>query len=267
MKIERRRARRVSGRRIPAFRWENLESRTLLSAATETFSAPDLSGLIAEARAGRDTAPAGINDMVSALQSQLESGPLADLTSGTVDSDGFVQEVQSLESSYEQAADSQLSPEFPNVDELITEQGQMVVADVIALNQQSAAGLISSSDFATDAADAISALTGGPIAALDTSLSAFVTMTNDFESELSAVAQSLGTGASPALTVPQAENMVNAESNAYLASINAGLKVSHGNVAQSVAGAVDNLLESVSELNSSDATSAQNGLEERHHDF
>ena len=108
--------------------------------------------------------------MEQALETQLTSGPLADLTSGAVDGDGFVSEVQGLESSYEQDLDQQLSPEFPNVDEILKLQGQQVVADVIALNQQDdrRAHLELRLRRATPKS-AIDSLTSGPINALNTS--------------------------------------------------------------------------------------------------
>ena len=97
---------------------EGLETRTLLTAA-ETFTGPSLIDLILLARQGKDTAPAAIERMLQSLETQLTGGPLADLGSGAVDGNGFVQEVQSLESSYEQNVDQQLSPEFPNVDKIL----------------------------------------------------------------------------------------------------------------------------------------------------
>ena len=151
---------------------EALEARTMLTAA-ETFTGPSLADLISLARQGKDTAPAGINRMLQSLETQLTDGPLADLSSGAVDGDGFVQEVQSLESSYEQNVDQQLSPEFPNVDEILKLAGQAIVADVISLNQQNTVGLISSSDLITDAQTAIDSVTDGPILSLGTPLSGY----------------------------------------------------------------------------------------------
>ena len=92
---------------------EASRGRALLSTATETFNGPSLSGLIQQAEQGKDTSPQVINQMLSALEGQLTGGPLADLSAGTVDGDGFVVEVQSLETSFEANVDQQLSPEFP----------------------------------------------------------------------------------------------------------------------------------------------------------
>ncbi len=82
---------------------ELLEDRQLLATATvtgPTFVSPSLSRLIAEANHGINTGPAVINTMLSALQTQLIDGPLADLNRGTVDGNGFITESQDLVSSY-----------------------------------------------------------------------------------------------------------------------------------------------------------------------
>ena len=103
--LSRRKSQRVVG-------VEALEERTMLTAA-ETFTGPSLADLISFARQGTDTAPAGINRMLQSLETQLTDGPLSDLSSAAVDGNGFVQEVQSLESSYEQNVVQQLSPNSP----------------------------------------------------------------------------------------------------------------------------------------------------------
>ena len=107
-KSESQSARRGRTRR-QVFVVEALEDRRLLS-TTETFTGPSLSGLITLAWQGKDTSKAAINTMLTALESQLTSGPLADLNAGTVDGNGFVAEVQSLVKSYDQNVDQQLLP-------------------------------------------------------------------------------------------------------------------------------------------------------------
>jgi hypothetical protein len=178
------------GSRRRSIHAEALEPRVLLTTA-ETFSGPSLTDLIVMARRGIDTAPAAINRMESSLESQLTKGPLADLNSAAVDGAGFVQEVQSMETSYEQNVDRQLLPEFPHVDEILKLAGQAVVAEAISLNQQETIGLISSSNLATDAQTAIDALTRGPIDSLGTPLSGYSTATRSFEAELNTLAQNL----------------------------------------------------------------------------
>src|SRR6516162_6439701 len=61
---------------------ERLESRALMAVATEAFAPPDLSGLITQAFEGVNTSAAAISTMLTALETQLENGPLADLTAG-----------------------------------------------------------------------------------------------------------------------------------------------------------------------------------------
>src|SRR6516165_110738 len=101
-----------SARRGRIFLVEALESRQLLSTTTEVFNGPSLSGLIAQAFEGKNTSRAAIKTMLTALQTQLTSGPLADLNSGTVDGDGFITESQILIASYNQNVDQQLLPHF-----------------------------------------------------------------------------------------------------------------------------------------------------------
>src|SRR5208337_642000 len=139
---ERQDARRGRRRR---FLVESLENRQLLATATvagPTFVSPSLSGLIAEANRGVNTGPAVINTMLSALQTQLTNGPLADLNSTAVDGSGFVTESQDLVSSYSQSVTQQLSPRFTHIDQILQLQGQRIVADLASLNQQNDTGLI-----------------------------------------------------------------------------------------------------------------------------
>ena len=243
-------------RRGRQFRLESLESRALLATTAETFNGPSLSDLIQQAQDGQDTAPAAISRMEKALQTQLTRGPLADLKSGAVDGNGFVSEVQSLESSYEQNLDQQLSSEFPDVDEILKLQGQQVVANVIALNQQSAVGLISSTDFASDAKSAINSLTSGPINALDTPLSGYTSTTQDLVSDIAYLDQSLSSTASPSLTPAQAMAAAIATTQAYQADIHAGLQVLHPHASRAVDAAVSTLESAETGIAQDDASTA-----------
>jgi hypothetical protein len=249
-------------RRVLSLGPESLETRALLSTATETFTGPSLTDLIQQARSGKDTAPAAFSRMEQALQTQLTSGPLADLNAGTVAGNGFVAEVQGLEASYEQDVDQQISTEFPNVDAIMKLQGQRVVADVIALNQGATVGLISNTTLASDARTAIDALTGGSINALDTTLGGYTSTTQTFESSLNAVAQALGSSASPSpsLTPAQASATALAETQAYQANIHAGLQVLHPNVSSSVDAAVSALETAESGIAQDTAATAQSAL-------
>ena len=234
---------------------ESLEDRALLS--TVAFNPPDLKPLIALAHEGENTAAATINKMISSLQSQLLSGPLADLNASTVDGNGFVAEVQSLAASYEANADTQLSPAFPNVDQLIKLQGQRIVADVISLNQQSTVGLITSAQLATEAEAAINALTGGPLYALETPTSAYVTTTQDFEANLGTLTATLSTGTTPSLTIQQVSTTLTAEAEAYRNDLHSALQVTHPNISSQVDEAVDTLESTVSTIAQSGTADAQ----------
>ena len=113
-------------------------------------------------------------------------------------------------------------PEFPNVDTLLQLEGQRIVADETALNQQSSVGLLSSSDFAAEAQTAINSLTGGPLLSLGTPLSGYATATQNFESNLQnprAESELLGDDAPGRRAV---STTLQAETVAYDADIHAG---------------------------------------------
>ena len=233
----------------------------MLSASVLTFSGPSLSDLIALARQGEDTSVAGINRMVQALESQLTSGPLADLNAGTVDSSGFVTEVQSLVASYAQNVDSQLLPDFPNIDTLLNLQGERIVADETSLNQQTSVGLLSSSEFATQAQTAINSLTDGPLFSLQTPLSGYATATENFESGLNALAESLGSSATTPLTPAQVSATVLAEAVAYQADIHAALQVTHPNISNTVDQAILELGTAANSIATETSSVAQTDLQ------
>jgi len=259
MNFQRKNAQRKRAGQRRVFRVEALEERALLAATGETFSGPSLNDLIILARQGQDTAPAAINRVLQSLESQLTSGPLADLTAGTVDGNGFVTEVQSLEASYAQYVDQQLSPAFPNVDTLLKLQGERIVADMTSLNQQNSVGLISDSQAVTDAQAAIKSLTGGPLFSLGTPLSGYVTATQNFESELNTLAQSLSSSATTPLAPADVSATMLAETAAYQTDIHAALQVTHPNISNTVDLAVyslGNTALSIASETSSDAQSS-----------
>jgi hypothetical protein len=231
-----------------------------MAGASETFNGPSLNDLIQLARQGHDTAPAAINRMLQALQSQLISGPLGDFSSGAVDGNGFVVEVQNLEASYEQNVDQQLSPEFPNVDELLKLQGQRMVSDAIALNQLNTVGLISDTDLGTDAQTAFTTLTAGPIFSLGTPISAYISATNTFESNLNTLVQSLSSSATTPLTPAEVSATVLAEASAYQTNLHTGLQVTHPNISSMVDTAVINLGTAASGIASDSSSDAQTAL-------
>ena len=241
--------------RCQTFIVEALEDRRLL--VSSAFTGPSLSGLIAQAWQGKDTSKAAISSMQSALQSQLTNGPLADLNAGTVDGNGFVAEVQSLVQSFDQNVDQQLLPHFVNIDDMLRLQGQQVVAQVTALNQQDSLGLIS--DLGTQAATAINSLTAGPIYSLGTPVSAYVKATQNFETAVNALSQDLTSSTSTA-SITDIGNTVLAEAEAYRAVMLAGLQVTHPNIASSVNQAVTTLGDAVYALDQTDTATAQSQL-------
>ena len=205
MSTQRRESKGRRGARGRVFLLEHLEDRRLLATA---FTGPSLSGLISQAYHGKDTAEAAIKTMLSALQTQLTDGPLADLNSGVVDGNGFVSEVQSLVASFNQNVDQQLLPHFTHIDNMLKLQGQQVVANLVSLNQQSTVnpqgtvvGLTSPDNLPTQAGAAINTLTSGPIHSLNTPVSAYRTATQSFETDLGTVTDSSAPRATP-LSLP-----------------------------------------------------------------
>jgi hypothetical protein len=238
--------------------FEALESRQLLESTS--FTAPSLSGLITQASHGVDTSQAVIKTMLSALQTQLKSGPLADLNAGTVDGNGFVAEVQSLVQSYDQNVDQQLLPKFANIDDLLKLQGQRIVADMASLNQQATVGLTTSADLSTQAQTAINSLTAGPIFSLDTPASAYVTRTQNFETDLNTLASSLTSASSSGPTIADIGTTLLAEAEAYRADMFAGLQVTHPNISNTVDQAVNTLENAESSLDQTDSSTAGSQL-------
>ncbi len=247
MKSQRRDSQRRRAGRGRVFGVEALERRALLAASSETFSLPStLDILIVEARRGKDTAGAAIYQVLSSLESQLTSGPSADLAAGTVDGNGYVTEVQSMYTSYAQAINGKLLPEFPNIDTLLLLQGQRSVTDASSLNQQNTVGLITDSEFATEAQTAINSLTAGPLYSLHTPLSGYSTATQSFETDLSDIAA--GLTASAPLTPAEASTTMLAESVAYQANIHAALQVTHPSISNTVDQAVASLISTANSI-------------------
>jgi hypothetical protein len=260
MSIKRTDEHRTKTRRARDLRVEALEPRALLTASAETFNPPSLTTLIQQALAEhhrQNTAPAVIDTMLESLQTQLTSGPLADLIAGTVNSTDFVTEVQNLETSFEANVDLQLSPRFPNVDKLLKLQGQRIVAEVSSLNQQNSVGLITNANLPADAAFAINSLSAGPIFALNTPLSAGVTTTTNFETNLKTLVSALSTGATPSLTLAQVNTTLQAEADAYQAASDSALLVTHPNIAAIVDSAVTTLETASTTIANAGGTNAQ----------
>ena len=240
---------------------EHLEDRRLLATAAEPFTGPSLSGLISQAFHGKDTAQATIKTMLSALQTQLTDGPLTALSSGAVKGNVFVSEAQSLVASYNQNVDQQLLPHFTHIDNMLKLQGQQVVANLVSLYQQSTVGtpttLILSGYLPLQAGAAINTLTKGPIYSLNTPVSGYVTATQTFETNLGVVANTLSSTATPTLTLPQVSTTIQGEAEAYRASMDAGLQVTHSNLSSTVNAAVTTLEDTVITIANANSSTAQ----------
>ena len=246
MSTQRRESKGRRGARGRVLLLEHLEDRRLLATAAEAFTGPSLSGLISQAFHGKDTAEAAIKTMLSALQTQLTAGPLADLNSSAVDGNGFITEVQSLVTSYNQNVDQQLLPHFTHIDNMLKLQGQQVVANLVSLNQQSTVGtppLISSDSLPTLAGAAINTLTRGPIFSLNTPVSAYVTATQSFETDLGTVTDLLSATTPPSLT--DVSTTIQAEAEAYRASMTPVSRSLSPNISSTVNAAVTTLESSV----------------------
>jgi len=257
MSTQRRESRGRRGARGRIFLLERLEDRRLLATTTEAFTGPSLSGLITQAFEGKNTSQAAIKTMLTALQTQLTSGPLAVLNSPTGNGNVFITEVQSLVASYNQNVDLQLLPHFTHIDNMLKLEGQQVVANLVSLNQQSTVGLISSGDLPTQAGAAINTLTGGPIYSLNTPVSAYVKATQNFEIDLGTVADALSTTAPVPLKLPQVSTTIQAEAEAYRASMDAGLQVTHPDLSSTVNASVTTLESTVIAIANANSSTAE----------
>ena len=104
-------------------------------------------------------------------------------------------------------------------------------------------GLTSPGNLPTQAGAAINTLTGGPIFSLKTPVSAYVTATQTFETDLGTVADQLSS--TTPLTLTDVSTTIQAEAEAYRASMDAGLQVTHTNLSTTVNSAVTTLESSV----------------------
>ena len=252
-------SRSTSKRRSAAsdFRCEALESRELL--ATAAFVAPDLSPYIVAALHGRNTGAATIQRMLSSLQGQLNSGPLAALTAGTDTQATFATDVNNLVVGYQASVAQQLSPRFPNITNILTLQGTKVESLIAADEAQLAAGLITPATFQSQASLAINSLNGSALSPLNAPNSAFAQATKQLETQLNLLPPTLATGATPFLTIQQVQTVVNAEAKAYHDALAASL-VTHPNVESRVNSAVTTLTNSVANIAAGTPTSESSML-------
>ena len=99
--------------------------------------------------------------------------------------------------------------------------------------------MTSSANLPTQAGAAINTLTGGPIYSLNTPVSAYVTETQSFETDLGTVTDQLS--ATTPLSLTDVSTTIQAEAEAYRASMDAGLQVTHPGLSSTVNAAVTTL--------------------------
>ena len=104
---------------------------------------------------------------------------------------------------------------------------------------------------------AINTLTGGPIFSLNTPVSAYVTATQSFETDLGVVANTLSSTATTPLTLTDVSTTIQAEAEAYRASMDAGLQVTHPGLSSTVNAAVTTLEDTVETIASANSSTAQ----------
>jgi hypothetical protein len=245
---------------------ETLEGRTLLAASLQTFLAPSVADLMRLGTFGINTGPAAIQRFVNSLQSQLNSGPLANLNDFSIIDHEFVEEVQSLKLSFEQSIDTEFQSSAPNIDQLIKLQGQRISADMVAAYRENTADVYASMPLASQAQTAFQSLSTQALFSLGTPLKAFASMTESFETNLNNLAISLGpiiVGPGPPLqplVLFVANDTLIAESEAYRADLHAALQVTHPVLSNAVDKAVDNLENSFSNVDQNNDPIAQQQL-------
>jgi hypothetical protein len=191
------------------------------------------------------------------LRTQLTTGPLDDLNSGAVDGNGFITEVQSVVASYVKSVDQKFLPHLKTIDQLLKLQGQRIVANLVSLNQQSTVGMFDSNALALVSGGAINALTAGPIYSLNNPVSANVITTQNFETNLQALARTLSASSSNPLSIADVIITLQAEAEAYRSDIHASLQVTHPFISSEVDNAVTTLENAVIEIAASNSSTAQ----------
>ena len=112
----------------------------------------------------------------------------------------------------------------------------------------------------TQAGAAINTLTGGPIFSLNTPVRAYVTATQTFETDLGVVANTLSSTAPTPLTLPEVGTTIQAEAEAYRASMDAGLQVTHPNLSSTVNAAVTTLEDTVITIANANSSTAESDI-------
>lgn len=223
---------------------ESLESRQLL-AATVGGVAPSV---------------VVIRRSLADLQSQLRTGPLADLSSGAVNGDDFISEVQIVQADWKQGIDKKYLPRFRAINDLLTLQGQRIVANLVSLNEQAVAGMYDGNAQAMVSGAAINALTSGPIYSLNNPVSANIVTTQIFEENLAALARAMDPTNPNALTIEEVSLTLQAEAESYRADMYAALLLSHPGIADKIGGAINTLEATVLAIAADDSATAQSDV-------
>jgi len=221
-------------------RIESLEDRSLL--ATSVFVAPNISDLIAAANRGQNTSQATINREISALQSQLRSGPLADLNSSTGTQAAFVSETNALVASFNQVVDGQLLPRYPNVDAQTKSQGARVQSNFLAQNASNPGGGGTTTPSTTFVAPNISGLLAAAARGQNTSVTTINT-------ELTALRNQLTTAYNASTSLSQGSTAITGILTSFNQAIDAQIRPRFANVA--------NIIELSSAKVAADLTSLQ----------
>ena len=100
-------------------------------------------------------------------------------------------------------------------------------------------------------------MTEGPIFSLDTPVRAYVTATQTFETDLGFLTDALS---SSALALSDVGTTIQAEAEAYRASMDAGLQVTHPNISSTVNAAVTTLEDTVETIVSADSSTAESDV-------
>ncbi len=215
-------------KRSSVLSFESLETKALMATSTAAiatgFTGVDLSGFTFRAAVlHENTSGATISKAENALQSQITSNALVALQAGTLVPADFQTSVNNIVNSYQTNIDQQLLPRFKNIDAILDGQAQTIQQTIAALNTQLTAGLITTATYTTEAAQAVNAITGGPLFPLNTPTSGLATATKALETQLNLLPPTLATGATPSLTLTQVQEVSAADTTAYSVAMNTAL--------------------------------------------
>ena len=123
--------------------------------------------------------------------------------------------------------------------------------------------MTSTDNLPTEAGAAINTLTRGPIFSLNTPVSAYVTATQSFETDLGYRDRRAQLHGSP-LALSDVSTTIQAEAEAYRASMDAGLQVTHPGLSSTVNAAVTTLEDTVITIANTNDPTAESDIIHRH---